>query len=83
MLGLIEVQQQLGTATELQVEQQRTPVATFDAGVPVPQQQADLALHRLAVLTGRAPEGFRLAARDLRGPARPVVLPDRPGALRV
>ncbi len=81
VLGLIEVQQQLGTATELQVEQQRTAVATFDAGVPVLQQQADLALHLLAVLTGRAPEGFRLAASDLRGLERPVVLPDLPATL--
>jgi NodT family efflux transporter outer membrane factor (OMF) lipoprotein len=81
VLALIQVQQGAGTATELQVQQQRAAVATFDAVVPVLQQQMDLATHALAVLSGRAPEGFRVAASDLRGLARPDVAPDLPTAL--
>src|SRR6202043_3529998 len=51
------------------------------AVVPVLQQQMDQATHALAVLSGRAPEGFRVAASDLRGLARPDVVPDLPAAL--
>ncbi|HWK46313.1 MAG TPA: efflux transporter outer membrane subunit [Stellaceae bacterium] len=81
VLALVQVQQQAGTATELQVEQQRAAVATFDGAVPPLLQQADQALHLLAVLTGQAPEGFAIAASDLHGLARPGVLPDLPTAL--
>jgi NodT family efflux transporter outer membrane factor (OMF) lipoprotein len=81
VLALVEVQQAAGTATELQVEQQRTAVATFNAAVPVLQQQADQATHLLAVLTGQAPEGFGIAASDLQNLAHPEVLPELPSAL--
>lgn len=81
ILGLVQVQQQAGTATELQVEQQRAAVETFDAAVPALQQQADQALHLLAVLSGRVPEGFTVTASNLQGLARPVILPDLPSTL--
>jgi NodT family efflux transporter outer membrane factor (OMF) lipoprotein len=81
VMALVEVQQADGTATELQVEQQRTAVATFDAAVPVLQQQADQATHLLAVLTGQAPEGFSIAATNLHNLAHPEVLPELPSAL--
>ena len=81
VLSLVTVQQSAGTATQLQVEQQRAAVGTFDAAVPALQQQADVAIHGLAVLTGRAPENLALKASDLGGFARPDVDTALPSAL--
>ena len=81
VLSLIAVQQSAGTATQLQVEQQRAAVGAFDAAVPALQQQADVAIHALAVLIGRPPENLALKANDLSGFARPDVDTDLPSAL--
>jgi len=81
VLSLIEVQQSAGTATQLQVEQQRAVVGTFDAAVPALQQQADVAIHALAVLTGRSPEDLALKAGDLSGFVWPDVAIGLPSAL--
>jgi NodT family efflux transporter outer membrane factor (OMF) lipoprotein len=81
VLALVQVQRAAGTATDLQVQQQRTAVATFDAAVPALQQQMEQATHLLAVLTGEPPEGFVVDAAGLAGVARPEVLPDLPAAL--
>jgi NodT family efflux transporter outer membrane factor (OMF) lipoprotein len=81
VLGLIEVQRSAGTATDLQIQQQETAVATFDAAVPALQQQMDVAIHALAVLTGQAPEGFGVGAETLSGLGRPDVRPDLPATL--
>jgi NodT family efflux transporter outer membrane factor (OMF) lipoprotein len=81
VLALVQVQQAAGTATDLQVQQQRAAVATFDAAVPALLQQTDQATHLLAVLTGQAPEGFVVDAAGLGGLARPDVLPGLPAAL--
>jgi NodT family efflux transporter outer membrane factor (OMF) lipoprotein len=81
VLALIEVQRSAGTATDLQVQQQRTAIATFDAAVPALQQQMDVAIHALAVLTGQPPEGFTVEAGDLAALSRPDIVPDLPPAL--
>ena len=81
VLGLIEVRRGAGTATDLQVEQQRTAVATFDAAVPALQQQVDVATHALATLTGTAPEGFAVAGDGLGSLASPRVAPGLPATL--
>src|SRR3984957_3422728 len=56
ILQLLIAQKDAGVATELQIQQQRNALATFQANVPVLQQQLDQSLHLLAVLTGSAPE---------------------------
>lgn len=81
VLGLIRVQREAGTATDLQVQQQETAVATFDAAVPALQQQMDLAIHALAVLSGQPPEGFTVGTETLDEIARPKVRPDLPPVL--
>jgi NodT family efflux transporter outer membrane factor (OMF) lipoprotein len=81
VLALVQVQRSAGTATDLQVQQQRAAVATFDAAVPALQQQADQATHLLATLTGQPPECFGVDATGLGGLARPDVLPDLPAAM--
>ncbi len=81
VLALVEIQQQVGTIATVQVEQQRSAVATFDAAVPALRQALDQQLHALAVLTGRLPEGFDVAGRGLDGIALPSVPGDRPATL--
>jgi NodT family efflux transporter outer membrane factor (OMF) lipoprotein len=81
VLALIGVQQGAGTATQLQVEQQRTLVASFDAVVPVLQLQSDQGRHQLAVLIGRAPEGFTITTSDLHDLSHPEAVPDLPATL--
>jgi len=81
VLALVVVQQSAGTATMLQVQQQRNAVATFQAAVPVLQQQADQATHLLAVLTGQAPEGFAVGGPSLAGLTDPAVQLDLPSTL--
>ncbi len=65
VLALIEARVSVGTASEVDVEQQRNAVATFNAAVPILQQQLEQSLHLLATLVGAAPEGFEVAARRL------------------
>ncbi|HYZ61643.1 MAG TPA: efflux transporter outer membrane subunit, partial [Acetobacteraceae bacterium] len=81
VLTLIEVRRAAGTATDLQAQQQRALMAGFEAAVPVLQFQRDQALHALAVLTGRPPEGFRVRAETLSDLARPAVAADLPASL--
>ncbi len=81
VLGLIQVRRGAGTATDLQVEQQRTAVATFDAAVPALQQQVDVATHAIAVLTGMGPEGFAVAGDGLGALSNPSIAPGLPAAL--
>jgi NodT family efflux transporter outer membrane factor (OMF) lipoprotein len=61
ILWLLIAQQEAGVATELQVQQQRNALATFQATVPTLQQQLDASVHALAVLVGTAPEQFTVS----------------------
>ena len=65
VLSLIEARRSVGTATEIDVEQQRNAVATFNSAVPILQQQLEQNLHALAILVGGIPEGFNVAAHSL------------------
>ena len=83
ILALMQEQQAAGAASELQVEQQRNATATFEANVPLLQQQLDQWVHLLAVLVGEQPGQLTLGARDLRGlrapepPQRPALVAAR------
>ncbi|WP_165847955.1 efflux transporter outer membrane subunit [Paraburkholderia lacunae] len=65
ILQLLLAQQAAGVATELQVQQQRNALATFQAAVPALQQQLDTSVHALAVLVGTAPEQFTVSETAL------------------
>ena len=78
VLSLIEARQSVGTATEVDVAQQRNAVATFNAAVPLLQQQLEQNLHLLAVLVGVIPENFTIAAHSLDDIAVPRVQADLP-----
>ncbi len=70
VLSLIEARRSVGTATDIDVEQQRNAVATFESAVPILQQQLEQNLHSLAILVGGIPEGFDVAAHSPDNPGR-------------
>ncbi|WP_191487034.1 efflux transporter outer membrane subunit [Pseudomonas sp. FEN] len=65
VLDLVQVQASQGAVSSLEVEQQRNAQQTFEAAVPLLQQQLDAALYQLAVLVGVPPEGFKLQQSGL------------------
>jgi NodT family efflux transporter outer membrane factor (OMF) lipoprotein len=80
-LAVLVAQQQAGVATELQVEQQRSALATFQAAVPVLQQQLEQSEHALATLTGVAPEQFAPSTVALEAIVIPQPRADLPATL--
>ena len=81
ILQLLLAQQEAGVATELQIQQQRNALATFQAAVPVLQLQLDQNLHALAVLTGNAPEQFNVDDAQLSAIPIPMARPELPSSL--
>ena len=81
ILALVRLQQAAGTASELQVEQQRNATATFQANVPVLEQLLDQNMHLLAVLVGLPPSDLKIKARDLKGTRLPIPRGGVPSAL--
>lgn len=65
VLDLVQVQASQGAVSNLEVEQQRNAMQTFEAAMPPLRQQRDLALYQLAVLVGAQPEGFHLQGDGL------------------
>ena len=81
VLRLVEIQQEIGTGAELQTDLQRNEVATFDESAAALEQQLEQQQHQLAVLVGRAPEGFDTTARDAAEAVIPTITADTPAAL--
>jgi NodT family efflux transporter outer membrane factor (OMF) lipoprotein len=81
VLDLVLAQHLVGTATELQIEQQRDVVATFNTQVPLLAQQMEQDTHALAVLLGRAPQDVSIAAVSLGDISLPPIGPGLPSAL--
>ena len=70
-LGVVQAQQEAGATTLLDVSRAQAQVATMRAGLPVYQQQALEARHRIAVLLGQPPG----ALDELLASAAPVATP--------
>lgn len=81
ILSLVEAQHEVGTATVLQVEQQRTATLAFEQAVPLLRQQQEQAEHALAILLGLPPRAFVPQARVLAGTHVPDVDAGLPSAL--
>ncbi|ABC24032.1 RND efflux system, outer membrane lipoprotein, NodT [Rhodospirillum rubrum F11] len=81
ILALIETQVSIGSQAPLEQAQQRSTVAGIEASLP--QLEADLAAAQtsLAVLLGRAPQGFRIQAPGLNALALPAIAPGQPSDL--
>jgi NodT family efflux transporter outer membrane factor (OMF) lipoprotein len=65
VLDLVQFQASQGAVSNLEVEQQRNALQTFQAAMPPLRQQRDAALYQLAVLVGVPPQGFALKATGL------------------
>ena len=83
ILGITEAKVTNGVSSNLDLAQQRAIVAQVESTVPALEEQEREARYALAVLEGRAPEGFDVKAQTLNGIVAPPVAPDMPAALLV
>jgi len=81
LLQLIETQFEEGRSSGLEVAQQRLTVSTQEAAIPELERQLRAAETAIAVLLGRPPQGFRVAAPSLKVLALPAVAAGRPADL--
>jgi outer membrane protein, multidrug efflux system len=77
----LQLEAQVGTATALDVAQQATTVATFEAAIPALNQQFGQTLDALAILVGKQPEGVDVTSGTLTELAEPPVIPGMPSEL--
>lgn len=81
ILRLLETQRRVGTLSDLELAQQRSALASQRAAIPALQLAERQSLDALAVLLGRPPQGFDVAARALSDVALPVVAADIPSTV--
>jgi multidrug efflux system outer membrane protein len=81
VLKITEAKLQNGVSSQLDLAQEQALVAQQEATIPVEQEQEVEALNALAVLLGKAPEGFDVKAQNLDGIALPLVAPGMPSEL--
>jgi NodT family efflux transporter outer membrane factor (OMF) lipoprotein len=81
VLGIIEAKVTNGVSSNLDLAQQRAVVASVEAAIPALEEQEREARYALAVLQGRAPEGFDVKGQTLEGLVPPTVVPGIPSAL--
>jgi multidrug efflux system outer membrane protein len=80
-LSGLQLEAQVGTVTALDVAQQETTVATFDAEIPPLVQQLGQTMDALAILIGQQPEGVNIEAGALTDLVEPPVTPGMPSEL--
>lgn len=81
LLEVVQSRYHAGYATPVDVANQAAALATLRAGVPELEQSESKARAALAVLLGRAPEGFDVAAHSLAALGEPAVAPGLPAQL--
>lgn len=81
LLRLVESQFEEGAASALEVAQQRAAVAQFEAQIPQLAQQLQASEHAVAILLGRAPGDYRIAAQSLGVLTLPSIAPGQPSRL--
>jgi outer membrane protein, multidrug efflux system len=81
LLSALEAEQAAGTATVLDVVQQKTAVAALEAQVPPLTQQLQQSLDALAILIGQSPEALQLPPGTLSDLSVPLVAPGLPSEL--
>jgi multidrug efflux system outer membrane protein len=77
----LELEQNVGTATGLDVAQQETAVALLNAAIPPLLQQLRQTIYALAVLLGKTPESIDVASGTLTELTRPDVISGLPSEL--
>jgi multidrug efflux system outer membrane protein len=81
VLGVVSSRVKFGNASGLDLNRQQTTVLTQRAAVPPLELQERQALAALAILLGRAPEGFDVVATSITALGVPVAAPGLPAAL--
>ncbi|HEX4293541.1 MAG TPA: TolC family protein [Rhizomicrobium sp.] len=81
ILKITEAKVTNGVSSNLDLAQQRAIVAQVESTIPALEEQEREARYALAVLEGRAPEGFDVQAQTINGIVAPPVTPDMPSAL--
>ncbi len=81
LLRLVQLRYDNGAANALELSQQRTTLYGIEASIPVLAQSLQQTNHALAVLLGRAPGGFTVAATTLTGLKLPAIAADAPASL--
>jgi NodT family efflux transporter outer membrane factor (OMF) lipoprotein len=81
ILAITEAKVANGVSSNLDLAQQRAILAGEEATIPPLEEQEREARYALAVLEGRAPEGFDVQAQSIEGVVAPAVAPGMPAAL--
>lgn len=81
LLRIVQARYDAGATTLLDVSQQKSDLASNEANRALIEQQVKIARSALAVLMGRAPQGFTVVEKDLRSLPVPVVSPGQPSTL--
>ena len=78
VLKLVQIQIAQGAATALDLAQQRTAVATFEAQIPTLEQQLETDQSSLAILLGRAPGNTNVEMAKLDALSLPAIAAGQP-----
>jgi len=81
ILAITEAKVTNGVSSNLDLAQQRAQVAAEEASIPPLMEQEREARYALAILLGRAPEGFDVKSVNLDGIVTPAVQPGIPSSL--
>jgi NodT family efflux transporter outer membrane factor (OMF) lipoprotein len=81
ILAITQAKVTNGVSSNLDLAQQEATLAGEEATLPSLQEQEREARYALAVLEGKAPEGFDVAGKNLDGIAPPLVAPGLPSEL--
>jgi NodT family efflux transporter outer membrane factor (OMF) lipoprotein len=81
VLALVEVRRRNGAVSALDVERQQAAILSQRAALPALEQQERQTLAALALLLGRAPQGFAVQAAGVEALAIPAVSPGLPAEL--
>jgi NodT family efflux transporter outer membrane factor (OMF) lipoprotein len=83
ILAITQAKVTNGVSSNLDLAQQSAILAGVQASIPALEEQEREARYALAVLIGRAPEGFDVKATTISGVSAPAVQPDMPASLLV
>ena len=81
ILTITEAKVTNGVSSNLELAQQKAQLAGEEAAIPQLEEQEREARYALAILMGRAPEGFDVKVQNLDGITPPVVKPGMPSEL--
>lgn len=81
IMAITQAKYQNGTLSNLELSQQQAQIDSEEATIPALQEQEREQRYALAILLGRAPEGFDVQAKSLEGIAIPPVEPGMPATL--